>query len=156
MLDGALTGHHRGRRGGYGELRMLEDVLVGERPNPSQQRPGESAPDQRHVVLGEQPRNELVVTRRSGVLDRLYRQPTRQQPLGSTLMDPCRRARLLSCEFGDGELGKQRVDTEPATSLQPADEEVRALEPGQHGRRIGALEHGVAELGGETTQNRRP
>ena len=151
-----MTGLYRGRRGGNGELRMLKEVLVGERANPSQNRPGESAPDQRHVVLGEQPRNALVVTRRSGVLDRLYRQPLRQQPPGGALMDPCRLARLLRCELSNGELGEQCVDTEPAPSLQPADEQVRALQPGQHGRRIGALEHGVAELGGESAQNRRP
>ena len=135
---------------------MLEEVLVGERANPAQDRPGESAPDQRQVVLGEYPRHELVVTRRSGVLDRLCRQPLRQQPPGGALMDLCRRARLLRLESGNGELGEQRVDTEPASSLQPADEQVGALEPGQHGRRIGALQHGVAELGGESAQNRRP
>ena len=59
---------------------MLKEALVGERANPSQNRPGESAPDQWHVVLGEHACNALVVTRRSGVLDRLYRQPVRQQP----------------------------------------------------------------------------
>ena len=95
LLDGALTGHYRGRRGGNRELRVLKEVLVGERANPSQNRPGESAPDQRQVVLGEHARNALVVTRCSRVLDRLYRQPLRQQPPGGALMDPCRLARLL-------------------------------------------------------------
>ena len=90
-----MAGHDRSRRGGNGELRMLEDVLVGERANPSQYRPCESAPYQQQVVLGEHPRHELVVTRRGCVLDRLFRQPLRQQPPGGALMDLCRLARLL-------------------------------------------------------------
>ena len=46
------------------------------------------------------------------------------------------------------------MDAEPASSLQPADEQVGALDPGQNGCRIRALEYGVAEFGCESAQNR--
>ena len=46
------------------------------------------------------------------------------------------------------------MDAEPASSFEPRDKQVGALELGQHGGRVGAVEHGVAQLGGELTQDR--
>ncbi len=54
-----------------------------------------------------------------------------------------------------GELGEQRVDAVPAPVLEPCDEQVRALQFGQHCRRIGAVEHRVAQLCREAAQNGR-
>ena len=46
------------------------------------------------------------------------------------------------------------MDAEPASSFEPRDKEVGALELGEHGGGAGAVEHGVAELGGELAQDR--
>ena len=56
-------------------------------------------------------------------------------------MDPPCRARLDQGETSNCELGDERVDPEPATSLQPLQEQVRVLELGQQRHRIGAIEH---------------
>ena len=46
------------------------------------------------------------------------------------------------------------MDAEPASAFEPRDKEVGALELGQHCGGAGAVERGVAELGGELAQDR--
>ena len=45
------------------------------------------------------------------------------------------------------------MDPIPPAPLEPRDEEVQALQLRQLLQRVGALEHGVAELPGELTQD---
>jgi hypothetical protein len=46
------------------------------------------------------------------------------------------------------------VDAEPAAALRLGDQEIRALELAEPGRRIGAIQHVVAERGGERAEDR--
>ena len=133
---------------------MLDDPVVRQRPNPAQQRPAGAASDQRQVILDQELRDELVIAGGGRVLDRFDRQPSRSEPLGGSSMNPHRRARLERGELSPRVFGEQRVDAKPASALQPRDEEVRALELGEPGRRIGAVEHAVAELRGELAEDR--
>ena len=106
------------------------------------------------MVLDEHLCDELVVTRCSRVPDRFDGQPVRPEPFGGPAMDPRRCGRIRRGELGLRVLGEQRMDAEPASTLQPRDEQVGALELGQLGRRIGAFQHGVAEIRGELAENR--
>ena len=71
-------------------------------------------------------------------------------------MDLDRRAGLHGCELRCGELGEQRMDAEPASALEADDEEVGALELGQHRRRVGAVEHCIAQRGREAAEHGSP
>jgi hypothetical protein len=48
---------------------MLDDLLVGQRPDPAQQRPAGAASDQRQVILDQELRDELVIAGCGRVLD---------------------------------------------------------------------------------------
>ena len=132
---------------------MFDDPVVGQRPNPTQKRLAGSASDQRQVILDQELRDELVLAGRCGVLNGLNRQPSRFQPFRGLSMNPRRRARLHACELSPRIFGEQRVDPEPASSVQSRNEQVRLFEPGKAGRRIGTVQHAVAELRGELTEN---
>ena len=123
---------------------MFDDPLVGERPNPAQKRLAGAASDQRQVIFDQELRDEFVLAGGGCVLDSLNWQPSRSQPLGSASVNPRWRARLRGCELGLRIFGKQRVDPEPASSLQPRDEQVRVFELGKAGRRIGTVQHAIA------------
>ena len=154
LLDRAAADQHRGGRGRHRKLRMLDGHLVRQRPNPAQQRPAGATSDQRQVILDQELRHEVVIAGCGRMLDRFDGQPSRSQPLGGSSMNPRRRARLERGELNPRVFGEQRVHAEPAASLQPRDQEVRALELVEPGRRIAALEHAVAQLRGELAEDR--
>jgi hypothetical protein len=133
---------------------MLGDPVVRQRPNPAQQCPARAASDQRQVLLDQELRDELVIAGGGRVVDRFDRQPSRTEPLGGSSMNPHRRARIERRELRPRVLGEQRMDAEPASPLRSRDEEVRALELGEPGRRIGVVQHAVAEFRGERAENR--
>ena len=53
-VERAPADQHRGRRGRHRKLRMLDDPLLRQRPNPAQKRPAGAAPDQRQVILDQE------------------------------------------------------------------------------------------------------
>src|SRR4029079_5201820 len=99
--------------------------------------------------------DELVIVCGRSVLDRLGREPSFEKPHSSPPMDLPRGAGVVRFELELGELGEQRMDTEPSRVLQASDEEVRMLQRRERGRGVGASEDVVAELDGEVTENRR-
>ena len=128
-----LRREHRGHRGGRRQLRVFEETVVRQRANPAKKRPPGAASDQRQVVLDEHVGDELVVAGSRRMPERLHGQSARSEPLGGSALDRRRGGRLGRCELGPGVRGEQRVDAEPASSFQPRDKQVGALELGQHG-----------------------
>ena len=123
-----LTDHRGGRRRPHRERRMRDDVLVGQRLHPATKRPRAAAPDQRQVILDQEVGDELVVTRRRSMLDRLDGEPARPEPPGGAPMDLTNGSRVVRGELEAGELREERMDAIPTAVLEPDHEEVRALE----------------------------
>ena len=153
LLDDAPAHQHERRRGGDRQLRVLDELVVRQRAHPANERSAGAISDQGQVTLDEHLRDELVISRGCRMPDRLDRQSTRSEPFGGPAVDPRRRGGVGRGELGLRILGKERVDAKPSASLQPGNEEVGVLELGQLGRRVRALEHGVAEICGELTQD---
>src|SRR5262249_60762294 len=64
-------------------------------------------------------------------------------------------SRLDLRELNLGDLGEQRMDPVPPSTLEALDEEVRVLEPVEGRRRVESREDLVAQLGGEVPQDGR-
>ena len=137
---------------GHRQLGMLDELLVRQHLRPADEGAGTAAPDHRQVVVGGDAGDELVIVCGHSVLDRLGHKPSLEKPQGSPPMDLQRGAGVLRFELELCELGEQRVDTEPSRVLQASDEEVRMLQRLERGRRVGASEDAVAELGGEVAE----
>ena len=99
--------------------------------------------------------DELVLSGCGRVPERHDRQPSRHEPLRRAAVDPRRRLGIRRGEPSLRVFGEQGVHAKPLSPLQPRDEQVRALELGQHRRRVGSAEHRVTELRAELTENRR-
>jgi hypothetical protein len=93
---------------------MRDDALVRQRVHPPKERPRSAASNHPQVVLDEKLRDELIVARRSRVLDRLDRETSRSEPLGRPPVDPLPGARLRRGETSGRELGEERVEAKPA------------------------------------------
>ena len=107
-------------------------------------------------MLGQKLGNQLVVARGARMLGCFYRQTAREEPPGSAAMNLNGRVGVVDRKPKAGELGKQRVDTEPASVLEPNDEQVGAAELRQHRRRVATIEYGIAQLGSEAAEHRGP
>ena len=97
--------------------------------------------------------DHLVVARRRRMFERLDHQSPLAQPSRRVRVDTRRRVRLGVGELRACVLGEQWVDPIPRSSLESLDEEVRMLEIGQDGRRVGAAEDGIAEVGRDLTED---
>ena len=94
LLDRALSGEHRGHRGGRRQLRVFEERVVRQRANPAKKRPADAAPHQRQVVVDEHVGDELVVAGSRRMPERFHRQSVRSEPLGGSALDRRRGGRL--------------------------------------------------------------
>ena len=94
LLDRALSGEHRGHRGGRRQLRVLEETVVRQRANPAKKRAAVAAPDQRQVVVDEHLGDELVVAGSRRMPERFHGQSVRSEPFGGSALDRRRGGRL--------------------------------------------------------------
>ena len=68
-------------------------------------------------MLGQKLGNQLVVARCACMLGCFYRQTAREKPPGGPAMDLNGGAGVVGRKPKAGELGEQRMDTEPASVL---------------------------------------
>src|SRR4051812_20679316 len=106
---------------------MVEQLLLGQRANPPQQRAGATTPDQRQMVLDEDLGDEPMIACGRGVLDRLDAEAAQPEPFRCAPVNLDDRARLPRGELEARELAEQRVHAEPAAVLEASDEQVRPL-----------------------------
>ena len=133
---------------------MCNDVLIGQRLHPATKRARAAAPDQQQVIFGQEVGDELVVTRRRTMGNRLHGEPARPEPPGGAPMDLTNGSRVVRGELEARELREERMDAIPTAVLEPDHEEVRALELLHEPRGIAAPQHVVGELRGEAAEDR--
>jgi len=96
-----------------------------------------------------------AVPSRCGVLNRLDQQTSRTEPRGGAPVDRLRCGGFHQREPRGRELCEQCVHSEPLAALEAEHEQIRLLELTEHRRRVGASEHGIAQLGREVAEHCR-
>ena len=85
------------------------------------------------MVRAQHVRDDLVVTRRGCMRDRLHHEPLPSEPPGGAPMDHLRFAWFDQRQTRGRKLGEQRVHPEPLPALEAQHEQIRLLEVAQHG-----------------------